>query len=65
MVDQRSILDINLTKDLCKVDCVAFKIFPKSVSREGSKPKYLSTFKSYDFSPNLKVIAQEMSLSRP
>ena len=60
-------IGVGLPKELCKVECAAFDIFPNSISWEVSKPKsnHISTFKSYDFSPNLKVIAQKMSLPCP
>ena len=58
--------DVSLIKDLCKVDCAAFDIFPNSILWEVSKSQsnHLSTFKRDDFSQNLEDIGKK-KLPRP
>ena len=58
---------LNLSIELCKMECDAFEFVLNSMPKQISKPKsyHLNTFKSYDFSQNFKVVAQKMSLPCP
>ena len=58
---------LGLHIDLCNLDCAAFGFVLISILIEVSKPKsyHVNISKSYDFSQNLKGLAQKLSLLRP